>query len=595
MGITFSELKRRNVIRVAIAYVITSWLLLQIADVVLNNIGAPRWVFQTILLLLAIGFFIAVIFSWVYEVTPQGLKKEQDVGRSGSITTATGRKLDFVIIGLMVVGLIYFAFDKFFVAPSRDDAPVSATPVTVEQSDNSIAVLPFINMSDDPANEYFSDGLSEELLNALVRTGGLRVTGRTSSFAFKDQKTDLREIGRILNVSHVLEGSVRKDQNRVRITAQLVKTADGFHVWSDTFDRELDDIFAIQQEIANRVTGSLHVALLGHAPTTSGAGAAGGRNGEAYEEYLRGKYLFQRNLADKAGMTRAREHFARALELDPEYVDGYWGMFQTWHNWHNVGHGPFEESAAQIAFYAAKLQQLAPGSEQAALANAISATVQWDFLRAYEILREAVERFQGSAAILAHAGYQSVFFGRFDQGIALLQKAIRLDPLSLEYVVPMATVQHHAGDCDGLQETRDRALELNETAVTVRYHLAMCIFETDGDAAAALTIASEEPVPFLRDTALAILKHRLGDPVAAQQQLNKLMTEDGDSSAYQYAQIYSQWGDAEKALVWLEKAFEIRDPGLTQMKTDALLKPLHDAPRFIQLLKSTGLDAVDQI
>lgn len=214
-------------------------------------------------------------------------------------------------------------------------------------------------------------------------------------------------------------------------------------------------------------------------------------------------------------------------------------------------------------------------------------------MHAYEILQEAVERYPGNSAILARAGYQSLFLGGFDNGIALVREAIRLDPLSLEYKVNMAHVQHHAGDCDGLQETRDLALELNESAIAIRYHLAMCIFENEGDPETALAIASQEPLPYLHETAMAILKHRLGDPVAAQQQLDKMMAEYGDSAAYQYGQVYAQWGDTEKALVWLETALEIRDPGLTQLKTDALLKPLHDEPRFILLLETLGLHAVN--
>ena len=177
--------------------------------------------------LVILGFPIALIFAWAFELTPEGLKKEKDVDRSQSVTHVTGRKFDFIIMGLMAVALVYFAFDKFIASPAGDSQQAAITSEVSEESDNSIAVLPFVNMSDDPGNEYFSDGLSEELLNALVRIGGLKVTGRTSSFAFKNQNTDLREIGRILNVVHVLEGSVRKYKNRVRITAQLIKTADG--------------------------------------------------------------------------------------------------------------------------------------------------------------------------------------------------------------------------------------------------------------------------------------------------------------------------------------------------------------------------------
>jgi len=564
-------------------YLIVGWLLLQISDTLAPALRLPEWIHSAVAFLVILGFPIALIFAWAFELTPEGLKKEKDVDRSQSVTHITGRKLDFIIIGLMGVALVYFSLDKFIARPAGDGLEVAATPEVAEEPDNSIAVLPFVNMSDDPGNEYFSDGLSEELLNALVRLGGLKVTGRTSSFAFKNQNTDLREIGRILNVAHVLEGSVRKYENRVRITAQLIKTADGYHLWSETFDRELDDIFAIQAEIADRVTGALQVALLGSAVGDVGT------NSEAYEEYLRGMYIYQRNIDDRDGLARARDHFGRALEIDADYIDGHWGMFKVWDRWHRNGHGPFDESAEQIAYYAAKLNQLAPGSEQELSANSRSATIHWDQLKAKEILEDAVKRYPGSSSVLSRFGGQTLILGNLDDGMAALQEAIRLDPLSLEYMSNMANLQHRAGDCEGAQQTLDRALGLDTGAGRVRYHLAMCIFETTGDASRALEIASDEPLGFMHDSALAILFHRLGDAESAQQRVDGMVVEYGDSAAYQYGQVYAQWGDTDEALRWLETAVAVRDPGLAQALTDALLDPLRDEPRFVKVLETTGL------
>ena len=581
----FEELKRRNVIKVGAVYLIVGWLLLQVSDTLAPALRLPEWIHSAVAFLVILGFPIALIFAWAFELTPEGLKKEKDVDRSQSVTHVTGRKLDFVIIGLMAVALIYFASDKFLRTPAGDAEPVAATSEESEESDNSIAVLPFINMSDDPGNEYFSDGLSEELLNALVRTGGLKVTGRTSSFAFKGQNTDLREIGRILNVTHVLEGSVRKYENRVRITAQLIKTADGYHLWSETFDRELNDIFAIQAEIAGRVTSALQVALLG--PATGDVVAE--RNTEAYEEYLRGMYIFQRNIDDRDGLARARDHFGRALEIDADFVDAHWGMFKVWDRWHRNGHGSFDESAERIAYYSAKLKQLAPGSEQELSANSRSAAIHWDQLKAREILEVAVKRYPGSSTILSRYGGQTLILGNFDDGLAALQEAVRLDPLSLEYLSNMANMQHRAGDCEGTRQTMDRALALDTEAGRVRYHLAMCIFETTGDASQALEIASNEPLGFMHKTAQAILFHRLGDPVSAQQWVDNMIAEYGDSAAYQFGQVYAQWGNTKEALRWMETAVAVRDPGLGQALTDGLLDPLRDEPRFVKVLESTGL------
>lgn len=584
------ELKRRNVFRVAAAYAVVGWVLAEIGGLLFDTFEAPAWVMKVYVSLIVLGFPLAVFLAWAYELTPEGLKREAEVDRSQSITHMTGRRLDFVMIGLLAVAVVYFAWDKFIATPEGEAVQITATPEVSNESNNSIAVLPFVNMSDDPNNEYFSDGLSEELLNALARIGGLKVTGRTSSFAFKDKNTDLREIGRLLNVANVLEGSVRKYENRVRITAQLINTADGYHLWSETFDRELGDIFAIQEEIANHVTSALRVALLGPDKAQTETASSKGQNAQAYDEYLRGMYIYQRNIDDKEGLARAREHFARAVEIDANFVDGYWGMFKTWDRWHRNGHGPYEESAEQIAIYAAKLKQLAPGSEQALTANARSATIHGDPLRASRILEDAVKRYPGSTRILGRYGGQTVILGNYDEGMAALREAIRLDPLSLEYMSNMASVQHRAGDCEGARQTMDRALELDTRAGRVRYHLAMCIFETTGDASQALQIASSEPLGFMHDTALAILQHRLGDPDSAQQQLDDMVANFGDSAAYQYSQVYTQWGDIKKALGWLETALAVRDPGLLLVKTDTLLDPLRDEPRFRQVLESAGFE-----
>ena len=238
----FNELKRRNVVKVTIAYIVMAWLVMQVADVVLNNIEAPGWVFSVIMLLVGLGLPFAILFSWAFELTPEGLKLEKNIDRSQSITHETGRKLDFIIIGVLVVALGYFAIDKFVLDASRDAALVEATTQAVAEqvaaeavpaeSDKSIAVLPFVNMSDDASNEFFSDGLSEELLNLLAKVPELRVAARTSSFSLKDKELQIAEIGEILKVAHVLEGSVRKAGNQVRITAQLIHVEDGYHLWS---------------------------------------------------------------------------------------------------------------------------------------------------------------------------------------------------------------------------------------------------------------------------------------------------------------------------------------------------------------------------
>jgi TolB-like protein/Tfp pilus assembly protein PilF len=323
-----SELNRRNVFRVAIAYVVATWLLLQVADVVLNNIEAPDWVFQAIMLLVALGFPFAMILAWAFELTPEGIKKEKDVDRSESITQNTGRKLNFIIFAVMALALTYLSYDKFFAGPTMD---TSADTTTVESADaavaespeRSIAVLPFVNMSSDPEQEFFSDGISEELLNVLAQLPDLRVAARTSSFQFKGKNLDIAEIAKILNVAHVLEGSVRKSGTKLRITAQLIKAEDGFHLWSKSYDREVDDIFAVQDEIALAIRDALKIelALNTGAGETAQPAVIKAANTDAYEAFLRGRQLIHRR--GRESLEAAVRSLELALRLDNNFAPAH--------------------------------------------------------------------------------------------------------------------------------------------------------------------------------------------------------------------------------------------------------------------------------
>ena len=274
MESVWTELKRRNVVRVAIAYGIVSWLVLQLIDVLLPLLTLPEWVGRFVLLILIVGFFLALILSWAFELTPEGVKLEKDVDRSQSVTHSTGRKLDFIIIGVLSIALIMFVLDKFGAAPNEAPAQIAAeapksekTSANVEASEeNTIAVLPFVNMSSDPEQEYFSDGLTEELLNLLSRIPELRVTSRSSSFFYKGKDFQISDVGQALGVGHVLEGSVRRSGETIRITAQLIEVTSDIHIWSNTWDRKFEDVFAIQDEIAAAVVDALKISMLGEAP-----------------------------------------------------------------------------------------------------------------------------------------------------------------------------------------------------------------------------------------------------------------------------------------------------------------------------------------
>jgi TolB-like protein len=309
----FGELSRRNVFRIAIAYAVGSWVLLQIVDVISPILELPVWAPKLIFVIIAIGLVPALIFAWAFEMTPEGIKKESDVDRSGSITPQTGRKLNKVIVGSLVIAVVLLLMERQFSDPV--DAP-QETAASISDTEKSIAVLPFVNMSSDAEQEFFSDGITEEILNSLASEKSLKVAGRTSSFAFKGQNEDLRRIGDALGVNHILEGSVRKVGTQVRITAQLIQVDDGFHLWSETYDRELTDVFAIQDEIATEILKQLRSQLL--ADDELVVVEAKRTNPVVYDLYLRAKQrIYTRNSSE---ITIAMSELDKAIQLDPEYA-----------------------------------------------------------------------------------------------------------------------------------------------------------------------------------------------------------------------------------------------------------------------------------
>jgi len=322
----FEELKRRSVVRVGIAYAVAAWVLLQMFDIIGEILELPAWGGKMILAALVIGFFLALILAWVFQLTPEGLKKETEIDRSQPVTRSTGRKLNSVTMVLMAVALAWFAWDKF--GPGPDTAVTAAVEpaasTTAAVAAHSIAVLPFIDMSPEKDQEYLSDGIAEELLNLLVKIPDLQVAARTSSFSFKGKEFTIADVARELHVANVLEGSVRKSGNRVRITAQLIQTGSGFHLYSETFDRALDDVFGIQDEISAAVVEALKIKLLGARPKSVEY------DPEAYALYLQGRYFFARRT--RADWENAARAYQEALQIDPDYTAAWAGLSLVYAN-----------------------------------------------------------------------------------------------------------------------------------------------------------------------------------------------------------------------------------------------------------------------
>jgi len=314
-----AELKRRNVIRVGVAYAIVAWLLLEVASVIFPGLHLPDWTLTFLIVLVAAGFPLALILAWAFELTPEGLKREAEVDRTESTTRTKGRKLDFAIIGLLALAVVFLVVDNYVLEAEPERAEVAAEQIPAAEPverEKSIAVLPFVNMSSDPEQEYFSEGISEELLNELAQLPGLRVASRTSAFTFKGENRNMGEIAAILKVSYVLEGSVRKSGNRVRIAAQLIDASNEKHLWSEIYDRELTDIFAIQSEIARAVSRKVKIELSPKQEAVLANTQA--VNPEAHEAVLRGRYEAEKFTADSynrpQGSVRSRKIHSRQLQ-----------------------------------------------------------------------------------------------------------------------------------------------------------------------------------------------------------------------------------------------------------------------------------------
>jgi TolB-like protein len=331
-----AELRRRNVIRMAGLYLVGAWLLVQVAGTVLPWFNVPATMLRGLVLLLMIGFVPALVFAWVFELTPEGIKRDAEVKPEESIAPHTARRMDRLIIAVLCVALVFFGFDRFVLAPKRQAAAVAAegrahqsaaSPAAAQArpAKRSIAVLPFVNMSTDKENEFFSDGLSEEILNSLARIDGMQVVGRTSSFQFKGKNTDLRMVGQKLGVAAVLEGSVRRDGERARITAQLIRTSDGIHLWSQTYDRTVQDTLAVQLDIAEQVAGALNVLL--DDKQRARMRNARVKDVDAFVAYQKGLKLYAGAHSDNkldllAGLRQANAEFDRATTLEPGFFRG---------------------------------------------------------------------------------------------------------------------------------------------------------------------------------------------------------------------------------------------------------------------------------
>ena len=566
----FGELKRRNVYKVAVAYAVIGWLVMQVAATVVPALHLPDAITTGVVVLTLLGFPIALVLAWAFELTSEGIKRTEDVDRSARDASTNRVWVYVAVIGaLLSVGL-------FFVGryTAGHGTPRQREVATAPQK--SIAVLPLLNESGDPKDEYFSDGLSEELIAALAQIRELKVIGRSSSFRFKERKEETKTIGEKLGVATLLEGTVRKQGDRVRIVAELINAADGIELWTRTFDRELKDIFAVQQEIAAAVASSLKATLLG----SDRSQPSNPKSSEAHNAYLQGRYYFQRRSLED--YRKAIGYFDQAIELDPEYALAYAERSEVWTL---IGDGTGEGKTLwpKARADAEKAVSIAPALAEAhAALGWVRFFTQWKFDEGLRELKRAKELSPANPTANDLLARVIVYLGRLDEAEKQGRQAVESDPLAFAAQNNLARILWYEGKLDEADAVARKAAELHPTASSSRRWQVLVAIRR-GDNETALREAQFEPDESYRRFELALAQYARGDQKAADAALADLIGNNRGLD-YQVAQVYAVRGEKEKAFEWLQIALDNHDTGMLALLVEPLLKSLRDDPRYKMLV-----------
>ncbi len=598
-----AELKRRNVIRMAGLYLVGAWLAVQVSSTVLPMFDAPAWLPRSIVIVLAIGFIPALIFSWVFELTPDGIKRDADVKPEESIAPQTARRMDRILLGVAALAIGYFAFDKFVLAPRREATQIAQAihSVAPAVSRNSIAVMPFLNMSGDPKQDYFSDGMTEEILNALANIPNLQVTARTSVFSLKGQQHDVREIGKMLGVSYVLEGSVRQADDEVRITAQLIRSDNGFHLWSHDYDRKLEHVFALQADVAGDIAQALKL------PLGIGGDAAlvsqRTDDPQAYALYLKARAAYRER---GEGMQRSIDLYHAALARDQKFAPAWAGLCGSF----NIL--PFylpESRKAEIPQIrrdgesaCKRAIELAPDLASAHIMLGNLYTNEWRW-------KEAEQHFQ-RAQVLAPNDPEFYFAytdwlgaqGRTEEALQAAQRAVALDPMAPMYRNLYGYLLNYSGrnpECVAQMEAGYALAPVNKY---INRNLFICYIVTGRiDDAEKLRDSVRDAFAAGGESAVAVAKQ-----VAISDAIIRIARNPG-----QYAAIADPLGReglvGKESLViatvfpshvddlfrfaedWIDQHQNGSDPVV--LLRSPLFAKYHDDPRYLRLLKKVGFDA----
>lgn len=590
----FSELKRRNVLRVGVAYTAVSWLLIQIAGTIFPVFGLGDDPTRILIILLLIGFLPTLIFTWLFQLTPGGLRKEADWDAAQTVDPRARKQLNRVIILVMSLALAYFAVDKFLLEPQREVAAEQQAALLLQQArlearnqaltesygEKSLAVLAFEDMSQGGDQAYLADGIAEEILNLLARVPGLRVISRSSSFSYKGEPVPLARIARELDVAHVLEGSVRLVGNRVRITAQLIDARTDTHLWSQSYDRTLDDIFAIQDEIAAAVVAQLKITLLAKMPRVDSGGH------QAYAMVLQARYLARQGTA--SGYAESIALYQQALALQPTYLAAWIGLATNYSNQANKSLRPAAQGYALAR--AAALQALAIDPDYApALAHLgwIAMVYDADLEQAARYLERALALAPTNLAIIGNAASLLYALGRNTDSIVLDEYVVRHDPVNPTGYSNLAEGYLAAGRWDAAIAAYRSALRLSPGRIAAEYFIGVALL-CQGEPAAALAAFEKESFEVLRLLGLVMAHHALGSKARSDAILAGLIDKYQRDAAYNIAYALAYRGEPDRAFDWLGRAVANDDPGLADIVGEPLFSCIHDDPRWRIFLESIG-------
>jgi TolB-like protein/Tfp pilus assembly protein PilF len=605
MASVWGELKRRNVLRVGAAYVVVAWLLIQVAETIFPLFGFDEAPARIVVIVLAICFLPALVLAWVFELTPEGLKRDKDVDREQVFPLQTGRKLDRVIMVALALALGYFAFDKFVLEPAREARLEAQRAAEVEQarqegrsealaesySDQSIAVLAFEDMSVDKDQEYLSDGIAEELLTRLARVPDLRVISRSSAFSYKGKGTRLDQIAEELKVAHVLEGSVRKAGNRVRVTAQLIDARSDSHLWSESYDRTLDDIFAIQDDIAARIVAELKVSLLG------GMAYMDATDPEAYALLLQARHL--KRLASADAYAQAAVLLQRALVIDPDHAPTWIVLASIYSNQTNIGQLPRDEGYAMARDAAEKALAIDPGYGPAHdLMGWIALNLDNDLAEGARRMQRAMELEPRDTAIMMNAAALLSFLGRPDEAVVLLKYVTSRNPVDAVSHMNLGVYYLRVNQFDDALGAIRTALRLSPDYNGAHYRIGLALLFKGEPQAALEAFTQEQTDQEYRVKGLALASHALGRETEFQARLAELIDGWGERWPAEIAHVYALTGNTEAAIEWLEKEFDINGSVAPNLDGPYFYTPLNGNRRYMELLELSGnlpaqLDAIE--